>query len=136
MQVQVQVHVNENLYVSPCTCTYLDPTLLCVNIFLLFMIFFILDASLPYCAFIFRYGDSRRGWDSGPREMVGSGGYGGRNMGYDVPMDDGAMGGGSSDLLDSLSHLSHMSDKRSKLALNILNAVLSKVRVCFLFFKL
>ncbi|XP_045618420.1 zinc finger protein on ecdysone puffs [Procambarus clarkii] len=73
-----------------------------------------------------RYHESRRSssqmdeWeDMGPRES--SSGYSSRMHSH------GAMssGGGTSDLIGSLSQLSRMGNDRSKLALNILNAVLS-----------
>lgn len=81
-----------------------------------------------------RYGESRRSsghmlnpWDvgMGPREVGHSSEYGAHASGT----GGGGMSGhgGGSHLMGSLSHLSHMGNDKSKLALDLLNVVLSNV---------
>lgn len=66
-------------------------------------------------------------WEAGmgPRDAGGSGSYGSHMQSSSSVSMSG--GGGTSDLIDSLNQLSYMGNDRSKLALNILNAVLSSV---------
>lgn len=94
------------------------------------------------CASMCRYSDSRRSgghmvnpWDAGmgPREVGGGGGYGAHASAFGATgMGMGSSGGGgggagTSQLIGSLNQLSQMGNDKSKLALNILNAVLSSV---------
>ncbi|XP_050729015.1 zinc finger protein on ecdysone puffs-like isoform X3 [Eriocheir sinensis] len=87
-----------------------------------------------------RYSESRRSgghmvnpWDAGmgPREVGGGGGYGAHASAFGATgMGMGSSGGsgggaGTSQLIGSLNQLSQMGNDKSKLALNILNAVLS-----------
>lgn len=75
-------------------------------------------------------------WESGMVPTAG-GGSGGNGL-LPTPGGSGGSivgggGGGTSNLLGSLSQLSQMGNNESKLALNILNAVLSSVSVVFVF---
>lgn len=68
-------------------------------------------------------------WESGvvPTAGAGSGNYGNfmPYVGGHTGSLSGMGGGGSTELMGSISHLGHMGNSESKLALNILNAVLS-----------
>lgn len=94
------------------------------------------------CVFVSRYSDSRRTgghmvnpWDAGmgPREVGGGGGYGAHASAFGAAgmgmgsSGGGGSGGGTSHLLGSLNQLSQMGNDKSKLALNILSAVLQSV---------
>lgn len=74
-------------------------------------------------------------WDAGmgPREVGGGGGYGAHASAFGAAgmgmgsSGGGGSGGGTSHLLGSLNQLSQMGNDKSKLALNILSAVLQSV---------